>query len=237
MQELNNTNGRVAVDRAALIGRLADLIASCRPTHPLRVAIDGPDAAGKSTFAGELGVLVSGQRSVIRASADDFQHPATERYRRGRLASDGYYLDAFDHEAMRIALLGPRGNGRYRTAVFDYRRDAPVDRPASSAVRDAVLLFDGVFLLRPELRGHFDVAVYVHVSPAESLRRALVRDAPAMGGDGAVRVRYERRYLPAQALYRETASPLEHADAVIDNEDVDHPYPLKWPRAMTHGAR
>ena len=49
--------------------------------------------------------------------------------------------------------------------------------------------------------------------------RAAVRDADLLGGAVAVRRRYERRYLPGQALYREAASPLDRADIVIDNSD------------------
>jgi uridine kinase len=45
--------------------------------------------------------------------------------------------------------LGPTGNRRYRSAVFDFRLDAPVTAPVQEAPIDAVLLFDGVFLLVP----------------------------------------------------------------------------------------
>jgi hypothetical protein len=40
--------------RGAPLGRLAALLAGRRPAHALRVAIDGPDAAGKTTLAAEL---------------------------------------------------------------------------------------------------------------------------------------------------------------------------------------
>ena len=64
---------------------------------------------------------------------------------------EGYFFDSFDYASMRRALLeplGPNGDLAYRSAVFDYRTDAPVAAPVQQAVPDAILLFDGVFLLR-----------------------------------------------------------------------------------------
>jgi uridine kinase len=215
-----------------LLERLAGLIDAHRPPHPLRVALDGPDAAGKTTLADELADRLGRRRQVIRASADDFQRPRAERYRRGALSPDGYYLDAFDTDAIQRVLLGPlgpRGDRRYRVATFDYRSDVAVGASVCIASDDAILLFDGVFLLRPELRDGWDLAVHVDVSPAETLRRALRRDGSMMGGADEARRLYVRRYLPAQRRYVSEAAPSEHAEVVIDNEDVRHPCLRKWP--------
>jgi hypothetical protein len=52
--------------------QLAGLIAARRPVHALRVAIDGPDAAGKSTLAAELAKRLAGVRDTILAGVDSF---------------------------------------------------------------------------------------------------------------------------------------------------------------------
>ncbi|PWW64733.1 hypothetical protein DFQ13_103707 [Actinokineospora spheciospongiae] len=84
--------------RGELIGRLAEAISSATIAHPLRVAIDGPPAAGKTTLADELAVVLRAQdRDVIRATVDDFLFPRAQRYRRGRYSAEGCYLDAHDH--------------------------------------------------------------------------------------------------------------------------------------------
>jgi uridine kinase len=44
--------------------------------------------------------------------------------------------------------LGPGGSGVFRRSVFDFRTDEPVAAETERAAVDAVLLFDGVFLLR-----------------------------------------------------------------------------------------
>jgi len=115
--------------------------------------------------------------------------------------------------------LGPGGDRWYRPAIFDHRTDTALDLPAQHAPAGAVLLFDGVFLQRPELRDHWDLAVFVDVSPELALRRALVRDAALLGGAAAVRQRYRERYLPGQRLYREQCAPARRADLVIDTGD------------------
>jgi uridine kinase len=215
--------------RDALITALADLIA---PPGIRRVAVDGPDAAGKTTLADELAERLDSRRAVIRAGVDGFHHPGAVRRRRGSLPPEGCYHDTFDYAAVRHAVLdplGPTGDRRYRTAVFDHGTDQPVDQPPRTAPDDALLIFDGVFLLRPELRRDWDIAVFVDIAEDETLRRALVRDAAAMGGPDEVRTRYDRRYLPAQRLYRADAHPEQAADVVIRNDRPAAPVVVRWP--------
>jgi uridine kinase len=218
--------------RAELLERLAELLSTRRPSHPLRVAVDGPDAAGKTMLADELATLVQASRPVIRAGVDDFHNRSAVRRQRGELSPDGYLADSFDVAALQAGLLsplGPGGDRRYRVASFDYRADRPVAVPVRSAPADAVLLLDGVFLLRSELRACWDLSIFLTVTPEEVLRRASVRDLELFGGATAVRERYLRRYLPAQQLYADRDRPRDVADIVIDNEDPARPVVVKWP--------
>ncbi len=217
--------------RDALIGKLAELISN-HPPRVLRVAVDGPDTAGKTTLADELANSITAKREVIRAGIDGFHRSSADRHRRGRLSPEGAYHDSFDHVAIRTVLLepfGPGGNRWYRTAVFDYLTDTPVERAPRLAPDDAVLLFDGVFLLRPQLVDCWDLSIFVDISQEEVLRRAVARDAEVMGGADSVRERYLRRYIPAQQLYRADAAPDVSADVVVDNTDPTCPRVLKWP--------
>ncbi|WP_319460729.1 hypothetical protein [Micromonospora sp. RTP1Z1] len=125
--------------------------------------------------------------------------------------------------------LGPGGDGRYLPAAYDHRLDEPVPPAHQRATPDAVVLFDGVFLLRPELRDHWDVTLYLHAAPEVTVRRALTRDLEVFGSAATVEQRYRHRYLPGQELYRGEARPLERADIVLDMDDPLDPAVLKWP--------
>jgi uridine kinase len=213
--------------RRDLLARLVAAVEAIGTPHPARVAVDGPDAAGKTVLADELGdALAARGHTVIRASVDGFHRPREERYRRGPDSAEGYYEDSFDHDALEASLLvplGPGGDLRYRTAVLDFRRDRPVRQRARPAPPDAILVVDGVFLLRPELRRHWDYAVFVDAAPEVTLRRALDRDLALFGSAAEVERRYRVRYLPAQALYEADASPRAAADVVVANDDPQAP--------------
>ena len=213
--------------RQAMLEALAERIAARRLPHPLRVAIDGVDAAGKTTLADELvGPIAARGRPVIRASIDGFHRPRSERLQRGPDSPEGYYHDSFDYPALRAALLlplGPSGNRRYRSAVFDFRTDQPMVTQEAEAPVDAVLLFDGLFLLRPELDDCWDYRIFVDVPFDTVLQRAVRRDQVLFGSADEVTTRYLHRYLPGQRLYFAAIKPWLRADAVVENSDPSHP--------------
>ena len=82
-----------------------------------------------------------------------------------------------------------------------------------------MLVFDGVFLLRPELRDAWDFAVFLSVDPDERLRRARRRDVGRLGSPAEVERRYRARYLPGQELYVADARPAELADVIVYNDN------------------
>jgi uridine kinase len=184
-------------------------------------------------LADELAVhLEEVGKAVIRASIDGFHRPREERYARGSGSPEGYLDDSFDYDAVRSLVLiplGPGGDREYRTAVFDFRSESVVETEAMSAPRDAVLLFDGVFLLREELRQFWDFSIFVDTGFDVTLARALVRDVSLFGSEQAVRERYESRYIPGERIYLERHRPREHADAIVTNNDPENAT-LEWAR-------
>jgi len=216
------------MERSRLVNYLVGRIIRIDEPHPVRVAIDGPDAAGKTTLAQELvAPLQARGRQIIRASIDGFHNPARVRHGRGPTSPEGYYYDSFNYAALAeslLAPLGPGGSRRYVSEVFDYRTDAEVQVPTREAAADAVLLFDGVFLLRPGLAENWDFTVFVDADFEVTLSRAERRDAALFGGVEEVRRRYERRYIPGQRLYFAECRPQERATVVVDNNDPRNPF-------------
>jgi uridine kinase len=192
------------------------------------VAIDGPDASGKTMLAHRISDLLA--RPSLRASIDGFHNPRRVRIARGMDSPHGYYHDSFNHTALEENLLEPfaKGEEKVRTRVFDLHADTPVESDPVLVPPHCTLLLDGVFLLRPELRHWWNLSVYLHVPEDVTIARARVRDAEIFGSPEAVEARYRARYLPGQALYREDAKPQHAAHIVIDNTDHQHPVVLKW---------
>lgn len=215
------------MERAALLSHLADSIGVLTLSHPIRVAIDGVDAAGKTTLANELTQpLEERGRTVIRASIDGFHRPRAERHRRGADSPEGYYYDSFDYPALIHALLmplGPDGTRQYRHAIFDFRTDLPISEPPSIAADDSILIFDGVFLLRPELRQYWDYRIFLRADFAITVQRASIRDQALFGSPEETVARYWKRYVPGQRLYLAVAQPERYADAIVDNDNPSHP--------------
>ena len=215
------------MNRSVLLRELATRITQIEWTHPVRVAIDGVDAAGKTTLAEELvPYLESMHRPVIRASIDGFHNPASVRYARGKLSPQGYYLDSFNYNALLKFLLdplGPAGTLKYAPQVFDYRADREIHHQLISAAPNAVLLFDGVFLLRPELAGHWDFSLFVDATFEVTLERARERDLNLFGSDDDVLRQYEQRYIPGQKMYFVECQPKGRASVIIDNNDPNNP--------------
>src|SRR5262245_2873611 len=118
-------------------------------------------------------------RAVLRVSVDDFHRPRAERYQLGELSPEGYYRDTFDYPALRQLLLeplGPGGSRRVRVRSWDYRHDEPVPEEWRVVPVNAVVLCDGIFLQREELRELWDVTVFVAVELEVALERAVRRD-------------------------------------------------------------
>jgi uridine kinase len=209
-----------------MLSRVARAVESISVAHPTRVAVDGPPGCGKTTLANELAVVLHQRgRDVVRATVDDFLHPRAVRYRRGEYSAESCYFDAHDVGALKRMLLdplGPAGDRRFQDRAYDHASDAALSPPPATASPDAVLLFDGVFLMRPELVDRWELRIFVSTRVETAIERAVARErlrSPA----AEVERRWRERYLPAQRLYLAADQPDHHADLVVDNDDPARP--------------
>jgi len=179
---------------------------------PSLVGVDGPDGSGKTTFADALATTVANMGGVVvRASVDDFHHPREHRRGDGRTPETVWFRH-FDNEALLRELLVPWRAGpgsAYRRRWHDLATDGPLRGPPEVVPDGAVLLVDGLFLQRDELRHAWDLAVYLDVPDDVAIGRVVARDGPLD----------QSRCVGAQQLYRTLCAPRDRADIVIDNTD------------------
>ncbi|BCJ40052.1 uridine kinase [Actinoplanes ianthinogenes] len=189
----------------------------------LRVAVDGPDGSGKTTFADELAAAVQViGRPVVRVSIDDFHHVRAVRYRQGRESPVGFWEDSYNYERFRGDVLepfAPGGSRRYRPAAHDLGSDAIVHPPWRLALPGTVVIVDGLFLHRDEIGEVWDLSVFLDVPFRATAHRMARRDGSSPDPEHPSM----RRYVEAQRIYFAACSPHRRADILIDNEHLDAP--------------
>jgi uridine kinase len=179
-------------------------------TTSFHVAIDGPDAAGKSTFARDLDDLLHPMlpagAELRRFSADDLIIPL--HLRRSERAADPrwVYENIYPLDRLREITLG------------DPARENP----------GTVVLVDGMGLQRPELADLWHLRIYLSVPESVTIERVLAQLDEEDDEPEEVAARYHERYLPALALYREIADPVARSEVLIDMRDADNPAVVRW---------
>lgn len=213
--------------RESILEEIADRIVAVELPHPVRVAIDGRSAAGKTTLADELVAPIERRgRPATRIEIDGFHRPSAVRHGRTALPPwERYYRLSFDHLAIRATFLplGPGGNRRYRAKWFDSLHDVPFDEPEREVTPNAIVLADGAFLFRPELNDLWDFRIFVEIDAGDSLRRGPLRDQAWVGSLEVAAERYRTTYLPGEQYYLDAIRPGGRADLVLDNRNPAAP--------------
>lgn len=213
--------------RSQLLANVARMAVALAPERIARLAIDGVDGAGKTTFADELAAVITDLgRPVIRASIDGFHNPRDIRYARGRHSPIGFFEDSYDYTSLKRHLLDPLrpgGSGRYCVAVFDHRTNTTVPPAEREAPPNAILIIDGIFLHRDELHTYWDASLFLRVDFSVSVGRNAIRDG-APPDPSAV---FNRRYVVGQEIYLRRYAPENRATMVIDNNDLVAPFVVR----------
>lgn len=207
--------------------QLRDEIVRSYPGGRVVVGVDGVDGAGKTVFADGLAeAFAEDGIAAFRASIDDFHRPRAQRYARGRTSAEGFYLDSYDYATFRRVLVDPFRDGAqtgattgFQLAAFDAARDMPVESAWVTGPLDAVLLVDGIFLHRTGLRDVWDWSLWLEVPFRAAFARMSLRDGSDPDPDAPANARCRG----GQQLYLDHVRPAEHASAVVDNGDLDHP--------------
>ena len=166
----------------------------------LVVAIDGGGGAGKSTLARGISAEFAGRVSIIRC--DDFYRPLASTERSPKVAYEEY----FDWRRLRDEVLIPLcagKNARYQ------RYDWSTDRLAewTEVKPREIVLIEGVFSMRPELRDLIDAAIFIETPREERIRRMLARPQ----ADAA----WMASWIAAEDWYLEHVVPHGSADLIL----------------------
>ena len=173
---------------------------------PVLVGIDGGAGSGKTTFAGRLANAVTevGQSATV-VHIDGFYKCAEDRWT-GSMADQPIGHD-LDWERLRDQVLLPlRAGQRTSYQPFDWPEDCLKGWIAVDPV--GIVIVEGVFALRNELSGFYDLRVWF-TCPSD-LRASRVLARGDMTSDEL------ERWIPGEEAYVAEHSPEERAHLVVD---------------------
>ena len=184
---------------------ILQIVQSYAVAQPMLIAIDGHSAAGKSALADRLAQLLP---AVVIIHADDFYRPMDEADR-AQLAPAGGYEWYYDWQRLEREVLIPLRAGQ----ASHYRRyDWSTNTLAGwlAVQPEGIIVVEGCYTARPELRCYYDLIVLVETSAARRTTRQQART-----WDTTVWV---ARWDAAECYYMEHIQPQTYADLRIAGE-------------------
>lgn len=182
------------------------------------IGMDGLGGAGKTTFAEKLKRnLEFNGFHVVLLHMDDFIHPQKIRYSAKQDEWICYYDKQWRYDYVIENILYPIHLGEtidQNIEIYDKKNDTYEKRHVSIGSNTIVML-EGVFIQRPELKMFFDFVVYMDVPKDKRLERVLLRDT-YIGDRIKIQEKYEKRYFPAEDFYMKSCSPIANADYVME---------------------
>ena len=85
-----------------------------------------------------------------------------------------------------------------------------------------MLVFDGVFLMRPELIDRWDLRIFVSTALDRTADRAVIRERQ-VSSRADVERRWRERYIPSQQFYFASVRPTDHVDIIVHNDEPQRP--------------
>lgn len=183
----------------ALLRRVQALLEARNP--PVLIAIDGPAGSGKSSLAGALHARFP-DSLVIRA--DDFFLRPHQR-NAARLKEPGGNLD---RERLAAEALAPIRAGSYRGHMRYDCQTGQMER-VPGALRSLVLI-EGSYSHHPDLRGYYDLTVFLDTDGETQLQRLKARCR-----DAALFARFQDAWIPLENAYFDHFDLRSKADLLI----------------------
>ncbi len=183
------------------------------------IGVDGLGGSGKSTLVNSLKSQLQNENySSYVLHIDDFIHPKCIRYDISKEEWYCYYNVQWRYDYVVKEILSPIKNGEIidkQIEIYDKENDRYITQRVN-LVHSSVLILEGIFLQRKELKAYLDFIIYLDVPQKVRLNRVLARDG-YMGGLEDIKCKYEKRYFPAEEKYILEYSPIENADFVLKN--------------------
>jgi uridine kinase len=209
----------VVVDR--VVQRIEEARARVPRDRSALVALSGIDASGKGYLAARLADALRGRGlRVAVLGVDGWLNLPSIRFDAERPA-ERFYGHAIRFDEMFERLVLPFRAARQCRVEADFTDETATAyrRHVYEFADTDVILLEGIFLLQPAFRRHYDLTIWIECSFETALARAVRRKQEGLQPDDTVRA-YRTIYFPAQRLHLAKDRPKEAADEVVVNELV-----------------
>ena len=181
------------------------------------IGIDGLGGAGKSTISEKLcQKLEEHHYSALLLHIDDFIHVREVRYNPAYSDWQCYYdlQWRYDYFLDVIRNIKDCRDDYIDIELYDKDNDTYFQQRFDVS-RNSIVIVEGIFLQRKELKDVFDYMVYIDIPEEIRLERVLKRDT-YIGGEQEIIDKYKNRYFPAEHKYIENYQPQKRADLCMD---------------------
>lgn len=186
----------------------------------LIIGIDGLGGSGKSTIVDSLKLQLSNRNyNTFILHIDDFIYPKNIRYNESKEEWNCYYNIQWRYDYLIKEILMPIRQGieiHKEIEIYDKDNDVYILEQIKIP-QGSILLLEGIFLQRKDIREYFDCVIYLDVPKEVRLNRVINRDK-YIGDSEDIKLKYERRYFPAEDKYIEEYCPMENADFILTHE-------------------
>lgn len=201
------------VDRVSAVRREVPALRSAL------VAVTGIDGCGKGFVSARLAAALesAGLRTAI-VHVDPWLNLPAVRFDPSNPA-EHFYLHAIRFDAMFEQLVRPFRERRSIHCEYDSAEEtATTFQRARFDFEDAaVILLEGIYLLKRAYRGEYDLACWIECGFDTALERALARGQEGLPRDETIRA-YRTIYFPAQEIHTERDAPRSAASLTIEND-------------------
>lgn len=183
------------------------------------IGIDGLGGSGKSTISNMLSECLSnkGYDNII-LHIDDFIFPRNIRYNAEYPEWQCYYNLQWRYDYLTKDILLPIKQNRVLDSYIElYDKEFDDYKKEKLEIKcKTIVIVEGIFLQRAELKGIFDYVIYIDVPECIRLERLIKRDT-YIGSESDIISKYQNRYFPAEHKYIEEYDPHNKANYVVYN--------------------
>lgn len=186
------------------------------------VGIDGLGGSGKSTISEKICAKLEDYKfNTILLHIDDFITMREVRYNPAYPEWKCYYDLQWRYEYLVEAVNTIKDGTKNQVAVELYDKENDNYFKQSYDVTErTIVIVEGIFLQRKELKGIFDFMIYIDIPETVRLERVLKRDT-YIGNEQQIVDKYQNRYFPAERKYFIEYQPNKSADYVIGEYYAD----------------